>query len=462
MTDATQIAASKPRKRCAVYCRVSSDERLDQEFNSIDAQKESGHAFVASQRSEGWIPVADDYDDPGFSGGNTERPALKQLIADIDRGIIDIVVVYKIDRLTRSLTDFSKMVEVFDRHSVSFVSVTQQFNTTTSMGRLMLNVLLSFAQFEREVTGERIRDKIGAAKRKGMWMGGVPPLGYDVVNRLLIVNETEAGVVRRIFSEMLTIGAPTKIAAILTSEGITTKAWTTQAGDSHIGGRIDKKYLHALLRNRIYLGELSHKGNWYPGAHAAIIDPGLWGQVHEVLAKDSHGRGVETKIRSRTDALLRGLLYAPSGERMYPTYSRKNGRKYNYYVSKSECRFGAPGKSYERLPAAEMEAAVIAQIRTVLTSPESVASVVRHIQRNGAQVDEATTVMAMGRLNNVWDQLFPTERHRIANLMIERIDLVHAGEVQGIKVKWRELGWNALIKEFTPQSIGAEMVEAEA
>jgi hypothetical protein len=287
-----------------------------------------------------------------------------------------------------------------------------------------------------------------------------------VVNRQLVINDDEAAVVRRIFEEMLTIGSPTQIAARLTAEGITTKAWTTQEGQTRAGTRIDKKYLHKLLRNRIYLGELSHKGTWYPGAHPAIIDHGLWGRVHEVLAKDGHTRSVETKIRSRTDALLRGLLYAPSGERMYPTYSRKNGRKYHYYVSKSESRFGAPGKSYERLPAAEIEAAVVAQIRTVLTSPESIAAVVRHIQQNqktkGAQIDEATTVMAMGRLNHVWDQLFPVERHRIANLMIERVDLVHAGEVQGIKVKWRGVGWNALIKEFAPDSIGAELLEVEA
>ena len=461
MAEAMQIATSKPRKRCAVYCRVSSDERLDQEFNSIDAQKEAGAAYVVSQRTEGWIPVADDYDDPGFSGGNTERPALKRLMADVERGQIDIVVVYKIDRLTRSLADFSKMVEVFERHAVSFVSVTQQFNTTTSMGRLMLNVLLSFAQFEREVTGERIRDKIAASKRKGIWMGGVPPLGYDVANRLLVINEVEAGIVRRIFEDMLTIGSPTQISAKLTAEGITTKAWTTQDGQVRKGTRIDKKYLHKLLRNRIYLGELSHKGKWFPGAHPAIIDPGLWGRVHEVLCKGGHRRGVETKIRSRTDALLRGLLYAPSGERMYPTYSRKNGRKYHYYVSKSENRFGAPGKNYERLPAAEIEAAVVAQIRTVLTSPESVAAVVRHIQRTGADVDEVTTVMAMRRLNDVWDHLFPVERHRIANLMIERIDLVSAGEVQGIKVKWREIGWRSLVKEFAPNSIGAELAEVD-
>ena len=461
MNDTLQIAGSKNRKRCAVYCRVSSDERLDQEFNSIDAQKEAGHAYIASQRAEGWIPVADDYDDPGYSGGNTDRPALKRLLADIERGRIDIVVVYKIDRLTRSLADFAKMVDVFDQHDVSFSAVTQQINSATSMGRLMLNVLLSFAQFEREVTSERIRDKIAAAKRKGMWMGGVPSIGYDVVNRQLVVNDAEAAVVRRIFEEMLTIGSPTQIAANLTAEGITTKAWTTQEGQTRSGTRIDKKYLHKLLRNRIYLGELSHKGNWYPGAHPPIIDRALWDKVHAVLAKDSHARSVETKIRSRTDALLRGLLYAPSGERMYPTYSSKRGHKYHYYVSKSESRFGAPGKSFARLPAPEIEAAVVAQIRTVLTSPESVAAVVRHIQRNGAQIDEATTVMAMGRLNDVWDQLFPVERHRIANLMIERIDLVHVGEVQGIKVKWRELGWDALIGEFAPGEIGAELLEVE-
>ncbi len=458
----SEIGSSKARKRCAVYCRVSSDERLDQEFNSIDAQRESGHAYVTSQRAEGWIPVADDYSDPGFSGGNTDRPGLKRLLVDIQRGLVDIVVVYKIDRLTRSLADFSKMVEVFERHGVSFVSVTQQFNTTTSMGRLMLNVLLSFAQFEREVTGERIRDKIAAAKRKGMWMGGVPTLGYNVENRLLVINETEAVVVRRIFEEMLTIGSPTQIAANLTAEGITTKAWTTQEGQVRNGTQIDKKYLHKLLRNRIFLGEISHKGQWFPGVHTAIVESGLWDRVHDVLAKDSHSRSVETKTRSRTDALLRGLLYAPSGERMYPTYSRKNGRKYHYYVSKSESRFGAPGKTYERLPAPEIEAAVVAQIRTVLTSPESIALVVRHVQRNGAQIDEATTVMAMGRLNNVWDQLFPVERHRIANLMIERIDLVHIGEVQGIKVKWHELGWDQLIGEFAPREIGAELLEVEA
>jgi DNA invertase Pin-like site-specific DNA recombinase len=265
MSDAAKIASPKARRRCAVYCRVSSDERLDQEFNSIDAQREAGHAYVASQRAEGWIPVADDYDDPGFSGGNTERLGLKRLMADIERGLVDIVVVYKIDRLTRSLADFSKMVEVFERHGVSFVSVTQQFNTTTSMGRLMLNVLLSFAQFEREVTGERIPDKIAASKRKGMWMGGVPPLGYDVDKRLLVINDTEAAVVRRIFEEMLTIGSPTQIAVNLTLEGITTKAWTTTRRPNS-AGCAHRQEVHAQAAAQPHLprGDIA-QGQLVPG-----------------------------------------------------------------------------------------------------------------------------------------------------------------------------------------------------
>lgn len=240
--------------------------------------------------------------------------------------------------------------------------------------------------------------------------------------------------------------------------GSTTKAWTTQDGRTRNGARIDKKYLHKLLRNRIYLGESSHKGTWYPGAHPAIIDHGLWGKVHELLAKDGHARSVETKIRSRTDALLRGLLYAPTGERMYPTYSRKNGRKYRYYVSKSEVRYGAGGKTYERIPADEVEAAAVAQIKSVLASPEAITAVCQFIQRNGAQITEDVAVMAMHRLGDVWERLYPAERHRIVNLMVERVDLVPGG----LKVSWRELGWKALIGEFAPDSIGAELVEVEA
>jgi len=243
-----------PPKRCAVYCRVSSDERLDQSFNSIDAQKEAGQAFIKSQVREGWIPVTDDYDDGGFSGGNMDRPALKRLMADIEAGKVHIVVVYKIDRLSRSLADFARMVETFDRCKVSFSAVTQQINSATSMGRLMLNVLLSFAQFEREVTGERIRDKIAASKAKGMWMGGPLPLGYDVVSRLLVVNEAEAATVRRIFDDLVQERSATMMVRQLALDGKTTKT----------GRKFCKQALYKILHNRMYLGEINHKGKTIP------------------------------------------------------------------------------------------------------------------------------------------------------------------------------------------------------
>ncbi len=227
--------------------------------------------------------MADDYDDPAYSGGNMERPGLKRLLADIERGLIDIVVVYKIDRLTCSLVDFSKMVEVFDRHGVSFVSVTQQFNTTTSMGRLMLNVLLSFAQFEREVTGERIRDKIDASKRKGLWMGGVPSLGYDVVNRKLVVNEAEAAVVRRLFAEYPSAASTTLFVQQLRHEGVTTKSWVTQSGNERVGKLMDKGALYRILNNPLYVGRICQKGICYPGEHVSIVTQAQWDAVQKAL-----------------------------------------------------------------------------------------------------------------------------------------------------------------------------------
>ena len=311
----------KRRQRCAVYCRVSSDERLDQTFNSIDAQKEAGHAYIASQRNEGWIPVADDYDDGGFSGGNMERPGLRRLLADIEDGRIDIVVVYKIDRMTRSLADFSKMVEVFERIGVSFVSVTQQFNTTTSMGRLMLNVLLSFAQFEREVTGERIRDKITASKRKGMWMGGIPPLGYDVKDRRLIPNEREAQVIQHIFKRFVELGSSTKLVKELRLDGVTSKAWTTQDGNVRAGKLIDKSLIYKLLGNRTYLGELRHKDEWFKGEHQPLIEPSTWNAVQSVLKISPRMRGNYT--RATVPFLLKGIVEGADGRALTAAWTRK-------------------------------------------------------------------------------------------------------------------------------------------
>jgi DNA invertase Pin-like site-specific DNA recombinase len=451
------LAPSKVKKRCAVYCRVSSDERLDQEFNSIDAQKEAGHAFIQSQAHEGWIPVADDYDDPGFSGGTMERPALKRLLSDIERGWVDMIVIYKIDRLSRSLADFARMVEIFDRNQVSFSAVTQQINSATSMGRLMLNVLLSFAQFEREVTGERIRDKIAASKRKGLWMGGVPPLGYDVRNRQLVVNHAEAAIVRRIFEEMLTVGSPTRIAERLTAEGITTKAWQTQDGRRREGTRIDKKYAHKILRNRIYRGEISLRGTWYSGVHPPIIDQPLWDQVQTIFAREPRERGIETRGYGRSDALLRGLLFGPHGEHMASTYTNKKGQIYRYYVARAERRYGAGANTTERIPALEIEAATVAQIKSVLSSPEAIAAVCQKIGSSGASLDEPQIVLALSRLGDIWEKLYPNEQYRIVQLMIERVDLAS----EGLRIRWRQLGWKELITEFAPESIGAELVELE-
>ncbi|CAM5790466.1 hypothetical protein CCAE64S_02592 [Castellaniella caeni] len=369
-------APTAPRKRCAVYCRVSTDERLDQSFNSIDAQREAGQAFITSQRTEGWIPVADDYDDGGYSGGNMDRPALKRLLADIGAGQVDIVVVYKIDRLTRSLADFSKMVEVFERHGVSFVSVTQQFNTTTSMGRLMLNVLLSFAQFEREVTGERIRDKIAASKAKGMWMGGMPPMGYDVTDRHLVVNEAEAKTVRDIWQRFVDLKSTTELSRELNQRGVTTKVWTTKAGVLRAGRPITKQNLYKMLRNPIYIGVIRHKGKNYPGEHPAIIDAELWGQAQAVLAEDAQMRAVQTVTRHKHDFILRGLLFAPDGDRMLPTATQKKpGKRYRYYQPYSDKKFGRGTNPFGIVPAEQIEALVLEQVKSALQAPELIQAV---------------------------------------------------------------------------------------
>jgi site-specific DNA recombinase len=316
MTSAPRASQSARRLRCAIYTRKSSEEGLDMEFNSLDAQRASCEAYVVSQRSEGWAAIRERYDDGGYSGGTLERPSLRQLLADVEAGLIDVIVVYKIDRLSRSLMDFAKLVEVFDRHNVTFVSVTQSFNTTTSMGRLTLNILLSFAQFEREVIGERIRDKFAASRARGMWMGGHPPLGYDVRDRKLVVNEVEAATVRSVFERFLSVGSATTLARTLAAEGMTTKR----------GKRIDKGAIYKLLANRVYVGEAVHKGTAYPGEHEAIIDRDLWDKVHSILQQSPRLRASNT--RSQTPALLKGIIFTETGAAMTPTATKKGTRLY--------------------------------------------------------------------------------------------------------------------------------------
>lgn len=406
--------------RCAVYTRKSSDEGLDQEYNSIDAQRDAGHAYIASQRAEGWIPVADDYDDPAYSGGNMERPALKRLMADIEAGKIDVIVIYKIDRLTRSLADFSKMVEVFERQGVSFVSVTQQFNTTTSMGRLMLNILLSFAQFEREVTGERIRDKIAASKRKGMWMGGVPPLGYDVANRRLVPNQREAKIVRHIFQRFVELGSSTALVKGLKLDGVTSKSWTTHDGKVRAGTPIDKALIYKLLHNRTYLGELRHKEAWYPGEHVPLVNRELWDQVHAILATSGRVRGNAT--RAAVPFLLKGIVFGSDGHALSPWHTtKKNGRRYRYYLPQRDAKEHAGASGLPRLPAAELESAVLDQLRSVLRAPELLDDLVPRAVELDPTLDEAKVAVAMTRLDAICDQLFPAEQSRIVKLLVEKV-----------------------------------------
>ena len=362
------MAAERKRSvRCAVYTRKSSEEGLEQSFNSLDAQREACLAYIESQRHEGWRGLPDLYDDGGFSGGNMERPALKTLMQDIDAGKVDSVVVYKVDRLTRSLPDFAKIVEVFDAKGVSFVSVTQHFNTTSSMGRLTLNVLLSFAQFEREVTGERIRDKIAASKRKGMWMGGFVPLGYDLKDRKLLANSTEADLVRQIFTRYLELKSVARLKAELDAKGVRNKQRVNASGKAYSGGILSRGTLYHLLNNRIYIGEIQHKGQSHPGEHEAIVSRELWDQVHALLAENV----VEKQVRSQaTEAsLLAGLIFDDRGNRLTPSHAVKNGRRYRYYVSQAVIhhRHGQIGTA-RRIPAKDMEDVVIRRLKLLLES----------------------------------------------------------------------------------------------
>jgi len=347
--------------RCAIYTRKSSEEGLEQSFNSLDAQHSACEAYVASQKGEGWALVLARYDDGGFSGGSMERPGLQCLLADLGAGQIDIVVVYKVDRLTRSLADFARMVELFDKHAVSFVSVTQSFNTTSSMGRLTLNVLLSFAQFEREVTGERIRDKIAASKARGMWMGGFPPLGYDPHERTLKVNEGEAVTVRHIFKRYLELDSVHALSAELGREGVISKLWTTNSGVRRGGVAFTRGALFHLLRNRIYVGEIVHKKKCYVGQHQAIINREQFDAVQQKLNDKRVARRDKTYVR----APLTGRLFDAGGNRMSPSHTRnRHGRTYLYYVSAPLQSGGTVAEdTLGRLPAKALEDALLDRLR---------------------------------------------------------------------------------------------------
>jgi len=404
-----------PVRRCAIYTRKSSDEGLEQSFNSLDAQRDACAAYIASQRLEGWVLVEKQYDDGGLSGGSLKRPAIQTLLADMAKGEIDIVVVYKVDRLTRSLADFAKLTELFDKNQASFVAVTQQFNTSTSMGRLTLNVLLSFAQFEREVAGERIRDKIAASKRRGMWMGGHPPLGYDVKDRKLVVNEQEAERVRHICTRYLELQSVRALKKDLDASGIRSKRHIWKDGTAHGGVPISRGALYLILKSPLYRGLISHKGQIHQGEHEPIIDEDLFAAVQATL--DSQGPGETARKKRASLALLKGLLFDGKGHGLQPTHSNKHGRKYSYYVSAPMLR---DVKSYPdglRVPAADLEKLILGTLAARLRDETWLTALV-------SQVDEAS------RINQVIDaasvlasevERQPIMKTEILNKLIRRI-----------------------------------------
>ena len=357
--------------RCAIYTRKSSEEGLEQSFNSLDAQREACLSYIESQRHEGWKVVDEAYDDGGYSGGNMERPGLIKLLGDIKAGKVDSVVVYKVDRLTRSLADFAKMVETFDASGVSFVSVTQQFNTTTSMGRLTLNVLLSFAQFEREVTGERIRDKIAASKRKGMWMGGRVPVGYDLKDRQLIVNKKETAQVCHIYERYVALGSVAKLKQELDTQGIRSKDRLSKTGKRSGNAAYSRGALYDLLQNRIYQGIITHRGQPHAGMHEAIVPEILWEKVQALLKTNDTAKRTGTKTQA--PSLLAGLLYDAENQRLTPTHTVKNGKRYRYYVSQTLIRNPGNNKtSARRYPAHDVEILVIERLQSFLSSAPDV------------------------------------------------------------------------------------------
>ena len=405
--------------RCAIYTRKSSEEGLEQDFNSLHAQRESCEAYIKSQKHEGWTALPAIYDDGGYSGGSMERPALKRLLADVQSGLINVVVVYKVDRLTRSLADFAKIVEMFDAAKVSFVSVTQQFNTTTSMGRLTLNVLLSFAQFEREVTGERIRDKIAASKKKGMWMGGWVPLGYERRERTLIVNQAEAKTVRAIFDLFLKLKNVRKVQEELARLMLRTKPYATKRGRAIGAQSFARGHIYKILSNPIYLGEIVHKGVRHPGQHPALVSQMTWDAVQGQLAANTHAK----RFRSAASIVspFAGLIYDDAGQRLVSSHTSKNGKRYRYYVTpEGDGRLPSdPRDKKMRLPAAEIDELVLTNLQAFLRDKRRISDVVRSHGYRASDIRDA-----LDMADRVARQLAandPAEKQTAINDLVSRV-----------------------------------------
>jgi site-specific DNA recombinase len=432
MSERTRTEAS-PQVRCAIYTRKSTEEGLEQEFNSLDAQREAGEAFIKSQQQEGWECLPERYDDGGFTGGNMERPALQRLMSDIAAGQIQCVVVYKVDRLSRSLLDFARMMETFENHQIAFVSVTQQFNTASSMGRLVLNVLLSFAQFEREIISERTRDKIAATRRKGKWSGGAPILGYDLDPRggRLLVNEPEAERVRTIFALYLDFGSLLPVMQELARRGWVNKCWITRKGLSHGGQGFTRTSLHSLLTNVLYSGRIGYKDEVYPGEQPALVEANIWQRVQDRLARNRRLGG--DRVSNQFGALLLGLIRCrPCGCSMSPSFSARRHKRHRYYTCASSQRRGRGTCPSPSLPAGELERYVVEQIHALECNPE--------------MLPEALPALRMLRAQ--WPTLPAREQARYLRHLIERVE--YDGEQGSIAITFQEDGFQSLAEQFGP------------
>jgi site-specific DNA recombinase len=426
------MIAPPGRVRCAIYCRKSSEEGLAQAFNSLHAQREACASYIQSQRHEGWIALDDHYDDGGFSGGTLDRPALQRMLRDIEAGKVDTVVCYKVDRLSRSLTDFARLAGLFEAKQISMVSITESFNTATSLGRLNLHMILSFAQYERELAGERIRDKFLASRRRGMWMGGWVPTGYRLEERKLVVEPEEAALVRHIFHRFLQVGSATKLVQELNADGHRTKRRKP----------FDKGVLYKLLDNRTYVGEVEHKGTAYPGEHEPLVDRATWDKVHAILAENRHRRASHT--RAATPALLKGLIFGPDDRAMAPSHTRRRGLLYRFYRTATSLKLSHGECLIRAVPAGEVEAAVVNQIRILLRAPEIVVRTWRAAQFDGEAIDEREVVEALQRLDPLWHQLFPAEQARILQLLVARV----AVRLDGLEISLRVEGIASLVEDL--------------
>ncbi len=432
---------NKQKVRCAIYTRKSCEEGLEQEFNSLDAQRLSAENYIASQEHEGWVLDPTFYDDGGFSGGTLERPALQRLFQDIREDKIDCIIVYKIDRLTRSLLDFSRIIELFDEHNVSFVSVTQSFNTSNSMGRLMLNVLLSFAQYERELTSERIKDKLEASCKRGMWMGGNIPLGYDAKDRKLLINEKEAKIVRILFQNFAETASITETARELNNLGFSTKTWISNNGKLHKGQRFNKSNVRRILNNHLYIGKVKHKDKLFDGMHKPIIDDQIWQKTRDLLSTNNKIQLPSSRVT--TAPLLKGIMNCGiCGSKMTPTYTTKQGKRYRYYICQSKHKGNNDLCKVGRISANETESLVTDQVLNFLKKPEFI---IHTINAKKDDLSENKIINSFKTIDKVWDELFPVEQARIINLLIKQIDI----KPEGLNIKIFKEGLHSLSTELT-------------